>query len=63
MVHGLDDKREADRPVVASTSDQPDADGIPTRHKTIAVMLDLRCREAAMVRRPMACRSCHSNQS
>ena len=41
MVHGLDHERKAVRPVIAAPGDQPDADGIPTRHKAIAVVLNL----------------------
>jgi hypothetical protein len=41
MVHGLDHEREADRPVVASARDQPDADGVAPGHEPVAVVLDL----------------------
>ena len=41
VVHGLDHEREAVRPVIAAPGDQPDADGISTRHKAIAVVLNL----------------------
>ena len=41
MVHGLDHEREAVRPVVAAPGNQPDADGIASRHEPIAVVLDL----------------------
>jgi hypothetical protein len=41
MVHRLDHQREAVRPVIAASSDEPDADGISPRHKAIAVVLNL----------------------
>jgi len=41
VVHGLDHEREAVRPVIAALSYQPDADGISTRHKAVAVVLNL----------------------
>jgi hypothetical protein len=41
VVHGLDHERKAVRRVVTAAGDEPDADGIPTRHKAIAVVLNL----------------------
>ena len=41
MVHGLDHQRKAVGPVIAPPGDQPDANGIATRHEPVAVVLDL----------------------
>jgi hypothetical protein len=41
VVHGLDHERETDRPVIASTSDQPDANGVAPAHQPVTVVLDL----------------------
>ena len=41
MVHRLNDKRIAVRPVVALAGDQPDAHGVAPGHKPVAIVLDL----------------------
>jgi hypothetical protein len=41
VVHSLHHQREAASPVIAAPDNEPDADGISTRHKAIAVVLDL----------------------
>ena len=41
VIHGLDHKRVALRPVVAPAGDQPDAHGIAAGHQPEAVVLDL----------------------
>jgi hypothetical protein len=41
VVHGLNDQREARRPVMTAPGDQPDAHGVPAGHEPEAVVLDL----------------------
>jgi hypothetical protein len=41
VVHGLEHKWEADRPVVAAAGDQPDADRVAPGHQPVTVVLDL----------------------
>jgi hypothetical protein len=41
VVHRLDHEWEPVRPVIAAPGNQPDADGISTRHKAVAVVLNL----------------------